>query len=362
MAQTWGDVGGGVGRTGGTFARMGVLTSTRLWQEALALPETIERTLRAASGLDAVAELVAPAKRLVVTGNGAAYYAALALWLASLENDSAQLPDVVAVPAGLVARGRFAWREGDRLLVVSSSGELRDAIEALEAGAPRPYAAITSSPESPIAAGAGACALVHVASQDALTHTQAFCGNVAAALAVWARVTGDESLAAGLAAAPEAVRAALTEAPPFGVQALQLLDADVPAAIAFGRGPAWAAALEAALLLKEVARIPAEGLETREGATSGMYALAPGHAVLSLPAGPGRDPLLEEAERTCDSAGATVLRAPGGETADRRLAPLTTFPAAVALAIVLGLRAGHDVDRPTWADAYYATARVNEED
>ena len=39
----------------------------------------------------------------------------------------------------------------------------------------------------------------------------------------------------------------------------------VDAAIAFGSGPGWAAALEAALLLKEPAGIPAEGVETREG-------------------------------------------------------------------------------------------------
>ena len=46
-------------------------------------------------------------------------------------------------------------------------------------------------------------------------------------------------------------------------------------AVVFGSGPAWAAALEAALLLKEVSGMPAEGVETREGATSTMMALGP---------------------------------------------------------------------------------------
>ena len=49
---------------------------------------------------------------------------------------------------------------------------------------------------------------------------------------------------------------------------------DPETAVVFGGGPGWAAALEAALLLKEVARVPAEGVETREGATSAMMALA----------------------------------------------------------------------------------------
>ena len=43
---------------------------------------------------------------------------------------------------------------------------------------------------------------------------------------------------------------------------------DATNAVVFGSGPAWAAALEAALLLKEVSGMPAEGVETRRGATS----------------------------------------------------------------------------------------------
>jgi hypothetical protein len=53
-----------------------------------------------------------------------------------------------------------------------------------------------------------------------------------------------------------------------------------------------------------------------------------------------------------------VLRAPGGETADRRLAAVTTFPAAAALSATLGLAHGLDVDRPAWVDAYYRVART----
>ena len=44
--------------------------------------------------------------------------------------------------------------------------------------------------------------------------------------------------------------------------------------------------------------------------------------------------------------------------ADHVLAPLLSFPWALALAGELGLRAGRDVDTPPWAAAYYATARM----
>ena len=94
-------------------------------------------------------------------------------------------------------------------------------------------------------------------------------------------------------------------------------------AVVFGSGPAWAGALEAALLLKEVSGVPAEGVETREGATSAMMALGPGSLALSL-SGKAEDPLLAEAEEICAGQGAVVVRTPHPDTVDRRLAAI--FP------------------------------------
>ena len=110
------------------------------------------------------------------------------------------------------------------------------------------------------------------------------------------------------------------------------------AAVVFGSGPAWAAALEGALFLKEVAMVPTEGCETREGATTAMFALGPGHLVLSLAT--RDDPLLDEAERVCSARGATVVRLPGGDQADRRLAPITALPAITAFAAALAITGG----------------------
>ena len=326
---------------------------TALWRETSAIPETIGRTLDDTHGAAAVARLIrAPdVRRVVATGNGAAYYAATALWLASLGGRPG--PEILCVPAGLLARGAFSWREGDVVLAFSSSGEMRDVIEALDAGAPTPFAAITASPESTIGARADAIALVTVSSQDAVTHTQACCGNVVAALSVWAVVTGDGELQAATRSIPAFAAAAVERAETW---ARDLPDLMGPAAgIVFGSRHAWAGALEGALLLKEVAGIPAEGVETREGATSAMYPLRPGHLVVSLPT--AGDTLLEEAEAICAARGATVLRAPGGELADPRLSAVTAFPATAALAARLGVEAGLDVDRPAWTDAYYAVAR-----
>jgi fructoselysine-6-P-deglycase FrlB-like protein len=325
---------------------------TQLWQDASELPGSLAATLEAREGVAETAVLLGAdgVRRIVATGNGAAYYVAVALWLASLESRDA--PEVAAVPSGLVARGAFRWRPGDALLAISSSGEFRDLVEAVEAGAPTPYAAITANADSTVGAKAGARALVTVLHQRAVTHTQAFCGAVALALAAWAEVTRDAGLCDAVGRAPEEVAAALETAEQWLEGTLGL---DPPWAVAFGSGPAWAAALEAALLLKEVACIPAEGVETREGATSAMMALQPGHLALSLPT--GEDALLEEAEEICRDRGATVVRVPVVEGADRRLAAITTFPAAVALSERIGVERGLDVDRPTWTDAYHLVAR-----
>jgi glucosamine 6-phosphate synthetase-like amidotransferase/phosphosugar isomerase protein len=113
--------------------------------------------------------------------------------------------------------------------------------------------------------------------------------------------------------------------------------------------------MELALMLKEVSRIPAEGVETREGATSAMFGLAPGHLMVSLD--PEGDEHGDEALRLCAATGATTLRLPASATADPRLAMITTLPASAALSALLAVAAGHDVDKPTWTDAYYETAR-----
>jgi fructoselysine-6-P-deglycase FrlB-like protein len=330
-----------------------VLDETGLWRDVTELPLSLSATLEDTTGVGEVAALLGAdgVRRVVASGNGAAYYVAVALWLASLEGSRG--PDAVAVPSGLLARGAFAWRPGDVLLAVSSSGEFRDLVEAIDAGAPTPYAAVTASAGSTLGSRADARALVAVPSQRAVTHTQAFCGAVVAALRVWAEVTSDRGLHAALRRVPDELERTIDRARDW---VGDLAELEAQTAIVFGSGPGWAAALEAALLLKEVAGIPAEGVETREGATSAMMALRPGALALSLPAG-AEDPLLVEAEEICATRGATVLRAPGANAGDRRLAAVSTFPPAAALACRLGIESGLDVDQPSWTEAYYRVAR-----
>ena len=209
------------------------------------------------------------------------------------------------------------------LLAVSSSGEFRDLVEAIDAGAPAPVRGRDVDPGLHDRQPRRRTSAVTVSNQRAVTHTQAFCGNVVAVLGMWAKLTSDPALASALARLPEQVARASLAATRRGWTRSARLDA-AGAQSLFGSGPAWAAALEAALLLKEVSGIPAEGVETREGATSTMMALRPGDLALSLPT--AADQLLEEAEEVCAGRGARVLRAPAPAARDRRLAAVTPSP------------------------------------
>src|SRR5262245_13518660 len=337
---------------------MVALSDTEIWADALEMPSALEATLRASEGFGRTAELLQDpsVSRIVASGNGASFYVAHALWLASLASEH-QAAEVVAVPAGMLTDGRFKWRTGDRLLVISSSGELRDAVEVVSGRLPLPYVAVTSRSDSTLGANAVSCAIVRVATQRAVTHTQAYVGNLVTALALWAAVTDDSRLSAAVAASPDVCARSLAAVADW-VPAAADAAGNPSAAVVFGSHFDWAAALEAALLLKELARVPAEGVETREGATSASFGMSESSLALSL----SWDDASREAETICKSMGARLVRTPRVEAPDSRLSPLTSFPPALALAIELSLRRGENVDRPVWTDAYYATARVMDAD
>jgi glucosamine--fructose-6-phosphate aminotransferase (isomerizing) len=331
--------------------------TTGIWHDITGLPNALKSALSKRAGWDElVLRLRQPdVERIIVTGNGASHYAGLAMWLASLRRHVTT--DLACVSSGLLAEGAFDWVAGDVLLVVSTSGEFRDLIEVVkEVGARVPFYLVTAHRDSSLGQRAAAIASFDLPLNRAVTHTQDFCCATLTLLALWAQFTQDDTLIAAIEAVPQQCEASVRAAEAWADKAFQELKLPT-AAIVFGHGSAWAAAMEAALLVKEVAQIPCEGLETREGATSAMTALGPEVLVLSLPT-PG-DPFIEEAEALCRSTGAPVLRAEVETGADGRLSPITCFPAAAALAIELALRKGCNPDKPNWVDNYYLTARVS---
>lgn len=331
-------------------------TAPAVWRETEQIPEVLAATLDAADGFAEVLALLRrdATRRVLLCGNGASSYAGHAVALAALAGPR-PAAEIVPVPAGLLATGDVRLREGDVLVAFSASGELRDladVLDALPAGVAT--AAITGSPGSTIGQAADARALVAPGAQNAVTHTHAYCGAVLTGLWLLAELTDDAGLRTAVAGAPQAAAEAVADAAGWPGDALAA--GSTPAAVyAYGSGAGWAAALETALVVKEICQIPSEGVETREAATTAMTTLLPEHLVVSLAT--ADDAVAADSERVCASRGATVLRAPGAARADRRLAPVTTFPASVALAVELAARAGRDPDQPAWIDTYYETAR-----
>src|SRR6266508_3783203 len=121
---------------------------SELWSDVLDVPLAVEATLGHAAGFDVASQLLSDpdVNRVVVAGNGASYYVALALWISSLSVPSG--PTIVALPAGLLEPSLRGFGEADRLVVVSSSGELRDALDATRRHATKPFILIPANPES----------------------------------------------------------------------------------------------------------------------------------------------------------------------------------------------------------------------
>jgi glucosamine 6-phosphate synthetase-like amidotransferase/phosphosugar isomerase protein len=316
-----------------------------IWTAVEALPASLEQTLAAARELDAGAAILGRADRVVVTGNGASHYAGVCAALAALETPV----DVQAVPSGLL--GKVAWREHDATLAVSVSGEFRDLVDAVEI-LPRPLVVVTAGIESTLARVADLVVPLAVEDHPTETHPQDFCNASIACLALLARLADDRRLRELVESVPGLVARTID-----GV-ATWVPEVQRPeAAVCAGHGAAWAGALELALLLKEIARVPAEGVETREAATSALTGLHDRCLVVALAS--GGDPFLAEAQELWRSSGAAYVEIPFGRELDPRVVPIVSFPAGAALAVALARRAGLDADHPWWVDSYLSTARAH---
>lgn len=334
------------------------LNESQLWSDARLMPETLRLAIERFREPDAerarAVSLLHEASRVIVTGNGAAFYAALALESAARAHPVAST-SVVAVPAGILGSGDFRWMPGDVPIVFSSSGELRDIVELVASNRfPSDWVAVTANAGSTLGHAATARVDVTVLTQQAVAHTQAYLANVLSSLLLWQEACGRD-LGLDVDDLPAKVEAAVDRAGDWAAGIAPTI-ADATGGVALSSGGGWSAALETALLFKEVAGLPLEGLETREAATTGMYALTPASLVVSHAT--EEDAAASEAERICAATGATVIRLPAPKVGSTLLIPVVGFPFALALAGILGLDRGRNIDNPAWTTAYLETARV----
>ncbi len=237
------------------------------------------------------------------------------------------------------------------VLGVSQSGETPEIAAALEFAAGRGAltAALTNEPGSPLARVAGHALVTAAGDERSVAATKTFT-TALAVIAELARALGAADLAAPLAALPAALAAA-TELPDalIGQAARALLSAE--AAVCVARGHAYAAALEAALKLKEVTGLWAEGFSAAD-LRHGPRTAAAGLPALVLHAGGPLAADVDELERELAAAGSPVVaigagRAlPAAEGLCEEIAPIALIvPAQLVAERLAGLR-GRDPDRP----------------
>jgi glucosamine--fructose-6-phosphate aminotransferase (isomerizing) len=337
-------------------------------EEPAAIRSTLVDSLESAR--EAAAALRAGSVRRVhLIGNGTSYHSTLAA--ATLYRRHARPDDPVIVP---LTAGEFRTYPprlgpGDAVLGISASGEFRDVVGAFEA----------------LRGHVPTVAVIHVAGStldgiaDHTVHsaggpshvpvmTKTFAATLVATELVLAELLGGDradSIRREIRLAADHAEAAIDAAEP---RVVALADALVGAGHLFvvGGGGAYPAALEAALKLKEMAIVHAEGTESWEMASGVATIVGPDSVVIALaPDGPGRAATLDVASHAAAwgarvievapeaaVAGADLLPIPSGAMEDH--ASLTAVGPVALLAFVLARRRGHDPDHPDWVERYHS--------
>jgi len=308
-------------------------------------------------------------ERVYVIGNGTSYHSALAAAALYRRRRGPRDPVVLAATAADFRSYPPALDARDAIVGISSSGEFRDVVGVAEDVRGRvPMAGIVHVPNS---------TLTHLVSDTVLSAggpstvpvmTKTFSSTLVATELLLLGLLGPERADAEAARILEAADHA--EA---AIDAAEGLVDDLSAELeqaehlfVTGGGLGHPAALEAALKLKEMALVHAEGAEVWEMTSGAATMLGPGAVVIALaPAGPARSAigdLLEHAAqwgaRTVEVgpaplvAGSAFLPLPAGTVEDH--APLSAVPPVALLAFALARRRGADPDRPDWIERYHS--------
>ncbi len=308
-------------------------------------------------------------RRVHVIGNGTSYHSSLAAATLYRRHAGPDDPVVIPLTAGEFRTYPPSLGPGDAVLGISASGEFRDVVGVVETLRGRvPTVAVVHVPGSTLDGLADHVVRSAGGPSQVPVMTKTFAATLVATELILAELLGGERA--------EAIRRAIGLAADHAeaaIEAARPLVADLAGSLAgaghlfvVGSGAAYPAALEAALKLKEMAIVHAEGTESWEMA-SGVATIVDADSVVValMPDGPGRAATLDVAAhaagwgaRVIEVAprssieGATLLPIPEAAAEDH--APLTAVPSVALLAFALARRRGHDPDHPGWVERYHS--------
>lgn len=335
-------------------------------------PEAIRQTVATArpTARDIAAELRRDGvRRIHVIGNGTSYHSSLAAATLYGRHAAAGDPIVIAMTAGAFLTYQPALAEGDAIIAISASGEFRDVLAVAEAWRDRvPVVGVVHVPGSSLTRVATNVVMSAGGASDVPVMTKTFSATLAATEILLLELLGldraDAPIAEILRAADHAEAAIAAAEPLIDELASGLVGADHVFVV--GSGLAHVAAMEAALKLKEMAIIHAEGTETWEMASGAATIVGRDSVVVALaPDGPGRAATADIVEHAAAwgarvieigparlTDGSTLLPLPAEAMEDH--APLTAVPPIALLAFSLARLRGHDPDRPDWVERYHS--------
>jgi glucosamine--fructose-6-phosphate aminotransferase (isomerizing) len=332
--------------------------SSWMLREAEEAPRAVERLLREneaeVKGLAAFLRRRPPALTLTAA-RGSSDHAAL--YAKYLLETRLLWPTLSVAPSVLTLYGaRPRVPLPGLLLAFSQSGESPDVVEVVRAyrGAGVLTVALVNREESPLAQAAEVVLPLHAGEERAVAATKSFLTMLAATVHLLAHLLEEPHLKEALPALPEAMHRAL------GAEGSLEYLVEAESLFVLGRGLVYPVALEAALKLKEVAGLHAEGLSAAEFLHGPKALLELGFPLLVLAQ---RDGALEATLRTLESLKATgahllVLsrEAEALELADTplrlpvalspELTPLLLAQAFYPMAEALARARGLDPDRP----------------
>ena len=308
-------------------------------------------------------------RRVHVIGNGTSLHSSIAS--AQLYRHLAGADDPVVVPLTAAEFLTYppALGPADAIVGISSSGEFRDVIAVAErVRGTTPMAGIVHVPGSSLTRVASDLVFSAGGPSTVPVMTKTFSATLAATEILLLELLGGERAdrgVAGILAAADAAEAAIAAAEPL----VEPLAAELRGTEHFfvaGGGLGYPAALEAALKLKEMALVHAEGAEVWEMESGAATMLGPGAVVIALaPEGPARLALAqllahaaEWGARTIEVGeerlvpGSTLLPLPAGT--DEEHAPLLAVPPVALFAFALARARGANPDHPGWIERYHA--------
>ena len=335
-------------------------------------PDAIRRTVIDARAMskDIAARLRGDGvRRIHVIGNGTSYHSSLAAATLYARHASAGDPIVIPMTAGAFLTYPPALGDGDAIVGISASGEFRDVVAVAEAWRDRlPVVGIVHVAGSTLTRIATAVVMSSGGPSDVPVMTKTFSATLVATEMLLLDLLGpdraDGPIEEIVRAADHAEAAIDAAGPLVDDLATDLASSDHVFVV--GSGLAHIAAMEAALKLKEMAIVHAEGTETWEMASGAATIVGAGTVVVALaPGGPGRaataDVVAHAAEwgarvievgPTSLAPGSTLLPLSADAIEDH--APLTAVPPVALLAFALARRRGHDPDHPAWVERYHS--------